>query len=123
MLEQKSPETRDMKPQVVQQGTLFDKATLEQLKTERRHWEDTIVAKSQQRMPEQDNLITPSGVSINRVYTPQDTEALDYSRDIGLPGEYPYTRGVQPTMYRAKPWTMRMFPGFGTAEDTNKRFT
>jgi len=120
MLEQRAPETKDMK--VVQQGTLFDKETLEQLKEERRQWEETTVRKSQQRLPEQDNLITTSGVPINRVYTPQDNESLDYSRDIGLPGEYPYTRGVQPTMYRAKPWTMRMFAGFGTAEDTNKRF-
>jgi len=52
MLEQRSPETKDMKPEVVQQGTLFDKATLEQLKKERRHWEETAVEKSQQRMPE-----------------------------------------------------------------------
>ncbi len=66
--------------------------------------------------------MTTSGVSINRVYTPQDNAALDYRRDLNLPGEYPYTRGVQPTMYRARPWTMRMFAGFGTAEDTNKRF-
>ncbi len=53
---------------------------------------------------------------------PLDNAAYDYSQDIGLPGEYSYTRGVQPTMYRAKPWTMRMFAGFGTAEDTNARF-
>ena len=120
MLEQGSPETKEMKD--VQQGTLFDKATLQQLKVERRQWEETTVSKSQQRLPERDNLMTTSGVPINRVYTPQDNESLDYSRDIGLPGEYPYTRGVQPTMYRAKPLTMRMFAGFGTAEDTNKRF-
>src|SRR5438309_4481748 len=105
-----------------EQGTLFDKETLEQLKAERQQWEETAVRKSQQRLPERDNLITTSGVPINRVYTPQDNEWLDYDRDMGLPGEYPYTRGVQPTMYRAKPWTMRMFAGFGTAEDTNKRF-
>jgi methylmalonyl-CoA mutase, N-terminal domain len=117
MLEQRSPETN-----VVQQGTLFDKATLEQLKDERRQWEETTVRKSQQRLPELDNLMTTSGVPIDRLYTPQDNASLDYSRDIGLPGAYPYTRGVQPTMYRAKPWTMRMFAGFGTAEDTNKRF-
>src|SRR6266487_1839629 len=120
MLEQRSPGTKEIKD--VQQGTLFDKATLEQLQDERRQWEETTVSKSQQRLPERDNLITTSSVPINRVYNPQDNDSLDYSRDIGLPGEYPYTRGVQPTMYRAKPWTMRMFAGFGTAEDTNKRF-
>ena len=122
MLEQRLPETKEMKSPAAQQGTLFDKETLEQLKVERQQWEETAVRKSQQRLPERDNLITTSGVPINRVYTPQDNEWLDYYRDMGLPGEYPYTRGVQPTMYRAKPWTMRMFAGFGTAEDTNKRF-
>ena len=122
MLEQRPPETKEMKSPAAQQGTLFDKETLEQLKVERQQWEETAVRKSQQRLPERDNLITTSGVPINRVYTPQDNEWLDYDRDMGLPGEYPYTRGVQPTMYRAKPWTMRMFAGFGTAEDTNKRF-
>src|SRR5437667_2599752 len=122
MLEQKLPETRDIQPTAVEQGTLFDKETLEQLKIERQHWEETTVQKSLQKMAERDNLVTTSSVPINRVYTPQDNENIDYTRDLGLPGEYPYTRGVQPTMYRAKPWTMRMFAGFGTAEDTNKRF-
>src|SRR2546423_6754882 len=122
MLEQRPPETKEMKSPAAQQGTLFDKTVLEELKAERQHWEEATVKKSQERMPERDNLITTSGVPINRVYTPQDNENFDYTRDLGLPGEYPYTRGVQPTMYRAKPWTMRMFAGFGTAEDTNKRF-
>src|SRR5215467_10126298 len=120
MLEQKSPETRQQPS--VEQGTLFDKATLEQLTVEQQRWEENTVEKSLKRMPERDYLITTSSVPINRLYTPWDNAALDYSQDIGLPGEYPYTRGVQPTMYRAKPWTMRMFAGFGTAEDTNARF-
>lgn len=59
---------------------------------------------------------------IKRLYTPQDIASMEYQRDLGLPGEYAYTRGVQPTMYRAKPWTMRMFAEFGTAEDTYVRF-
>jgi methylmalonyl-CoA mutase N-terminal domain/subunit len=126
MLEQKSPETtrkaNAIIPTAAQQGTLFDQNTLEQLKTERKLWEESAVQKSIQRVPERDNLYTTSSVPIKRIYTPQDNENIDYSRDINLPGEYPYTRGVQPTMYRAKPWTMRMFAGFGTAEDTNKRF-
>ena len=120
MLEQKSPESDQRS--VIEQGTLFDKAELERLKLQRMHWEETTVQQFQKRMPERDNLITTSGVPIDRVYTPQDNENLDYTRDLGLPGEYPFTRGVQPTMYRAKPWTMRMFAGFGTAEDTNSRF-
>jgi methylmalonyl-CoA mutase, N-terminal domain len=117
MLEQRAPQ-----PEGVEQGTLFDKAIMEQLKSARAQWEEDAVQQSQQRMPEREHLVSTSSVTIKRVYTPQDNERLDYSRDIGLPGAYPYTRGVQPTMYRAKPWTMRMFAGFGTAEDTNKRF-
>ncbi|GAC1423273.1 MAG: methylmalonyl-CoA mutase family protein [Ktedonobacteraceae bacterium] len=119
MIEQKL--TESMQP-VVEQGTLFDTAELARLTTQRTEWENTMVKKAQERMPERDNLMTTSSVPIHRLYTPQDTASLDYTRDIGLPGVYPYTRGVQPTMYRAKPWTMRMFAGFGTAEDTNARF-
>ncbi len=119
MIEQKP--TESMQP-VVEQGTLFDTAELARLTTQRTQWEDTMVKKAQERVPERDNLMTTSSVPINRLYTPSDNASLDYMRDIGLPGVYPYTRGVQPTMYRAKPWTMRMFAGFGTAEDTNARF-
>ena len=104
------------------QQLLFEESVLASLKIERQQWEETTVQPSTHRMPEREHLMTTSGVSINRVYTPQDNAALDYRRDLNLPGEYPYTRGVQPTMYRARPWTMRMFAGFGTAEDTNKRF-
>jgi len=119
MIEQKP--TQSTQPGV-EQGTLFDTAELTRLTTKRTQWEETMVKKAQERMPERDNLMTTSSVPINRLYMPQDNASLDYTSDLGLPGEYPYTRGVQPTMYRAKPWTMRMFAGFGTAEDTNTRF-
>src|SRR5881296_4329864 len=65
---------------------------------------------------------TVSGRPIERLYTAKDLEGLDYSRDITDPGAYPYTRGIHPTGYRGKLWTMRMFAGFGDAEDTNARF-
>ena len=119
MIEQTSAKPE---PSIVEQGTLFDKAELERLTIKRTEWEETTVKKSQERLPERDNLMTTSSVPIQRVYTPQDNAAFDYSRNLAFPGEYPYTRGVQPTMYRAKPWTMRMFAGYGTAEDTNARF-
>ena len=61
-------------------------------------------------------------MEIKSVYTPEDMADIDYSKDIGLPGELPFTRGIHPTMYRGRLWTMRQFSGFGTAEDTNKRF-
>lgn len=119
MIEQKP--TQPVQP-VVEQGTLFDTAELTRLTTQRAQWEETMVKKAQERVPERENMMTTSSVPIERLYMPQDSAGLDYMRDLGLPGAYPYTRGVQPTMYRAKPWTMRMFAGYGTAEDTNTRF-
>jgi len=70
----------------------------------------------------QDSFITASGVPIERLYTPLDIADLDYLRDLGFPGEYPYTRGVHYTVYRGKLWTMRMFAGFGSAEESNARY-
>ena len=71
--------------------------------------------------PRADRFSTWSGVEVPELATPADV-AVDYRRDLGFPGEYPFTRGVQPTMYRGKLWTMRMFAGFGTPEQTNARF-
>ena len=85
-------------------------------------WRGGSVARSLERMPERKpRFQTWSGVDVPDVVTPADVGA-DYLRDLGLPGEYPFTRGVQPTMYRSKLWTMRMFAGFGTPEQTNARF-
>jgi methylmalonyl-CoA mutase N-terminal domain/subunit len=106
----------------IQQHSLFDQKTLEQLTVQRDTWEATTLKQASERIPERSDLMTTSSVPIERLYTPLDNASLDYSRDLGFPGTYPYTRGVQPTMYRARPWTMRMFAGFGTAEDTNTRF-
>lgn len=74
------------------------------------------VAEKIAKFPERKNL------KYNRLYTPLDIEGFDYERDLGFPGEYPYTRGVQPTMYRGRFWTMRMYAGFATAEESNKRY-
>jgi len=65
---------------------------------------------------------TVSGDPVDILYTPADVEGSDYETDLGFPGQYPYTRGVYGTMYRGRPWTMRMFSGFGSAADTNGRF-
>jgi len=110
-------------PPVIEQGTLFDKKELDRISKARKDWETETVLPSTQRIPERAYLMTTSGVPIQQLYTPMENAGLDYRRDLGLPGQYPYTRGVQPTMYRARGWTMRMFAGFGTAEDTNQRFT
>jgi methylmalonyl-CoA mutase N-terminal domain/subunit len=65
---------------------------------------------------------TDSGIEVKPLYRPEDLESFDYSDKLGDPGEYPYTRGIYPTMYRGRPWTMRQYAGFGTAKETNKRF-
>jgi methylmalonyl-CoA mutase, N-terminal domain len=102
---------------------LFNPDAVAHIAGEQRAWEAGSVARSTRRIPEaRAEFTTQSGMPIRRLYTPADIAGLDYQRDLGFPGEYPYTRGVQPTMYRAKPWTMRMFAGFGTAEETNERF-
>jgi methylmalonyl-CoA mutase N-terminal domain/subunit len=67
-------------------------------------------------------FITVSNHQIKRLYTPEDIKDLDYERDLGSPGEYPFTRGIYPTMYRGRLWTMRQFAGFGGPEETNRRF-
>jgi methylmalonyl-CoA mutase, N-terminal domain len=69
-----------------------------------------------------DERRTESGIEVKPLYRPEDLEGFDYHEKLGDPGEYPYTRGVYPTMYRGRPWTMRQYAGFGTAKETNRRF-
>ena len=85
-------------------------------------WENGTVAKSFDKLPERGVFSTTSDIVVNRLYTPLDNSRLDYFKALGFPGEFPFTRGVYPTMYRARLWTMRQYAGFGTAEQTNKRF-
>jgi methylmalonyl-CoA mutase N-terminal domain/subunit len=102
---------------------MYDREKLAQLRQALEKWEETSLHKSLASIPErQDQFITTSSEPIERLYTPLDVSDLDYERDLGLPGEYPYTRGIHPTQHRGKLWTMRMFAGFGTAEETNARF-
>jgi methylmalonyl-CoA mutase N-terminal domain/subunit len=68
------------------------------------------------------DFVTQSSAEVNPLYTPEDVDGAEYERDLGYPGAYPYTRGIHPTMYRGRLWTMRQFSGFGTAEDTNRRY-
>jgi methylmalonyl-CoA mutase N-terminal domain/subunit len=102
---------------------MYDKNKLDELKASLEKWEDTSLKKALSQLPERaDEFITTSSEPINRLYTPLDVAENDYASTLGLPGEYPYTRGVHPTLHRSKLWTMRMFAGFGTAEETNARF-
>ncbi len=92
------------------------------LPSTQRKWENRIlqpwVVENPERKTKFENL---SGIPLKRVYTPNDTPSFNYAIDLGFPGAYPYTRGIYPTMYRGQPWTMRLFSGFGTPEDTNQR--
>ena len=102
---------------------LFNDEQLQKLRQEVDRWSDTTLKKTLDRRPErQEKFMTTSSVPVRRLYTPLDVAGLDYMRDLGMPGEYPFTRGVHSTMYRGKLWTMRMFSGFGTAEETNQRY-
>ncbi len=95
----------------------------DELNALKKKWEESTVAKVTQRFPERKKeFSTRSGIPIDRVLTPGDLEGWDYSEKLGFPGEYPFTRGVQPTMYRGRFWTMRQYAGFGSAEETNQRF-
>ena len=89
----------------------------------RQRWRELVRAKSLRGAPERrDPFETSSGIEIRDLYTAADLAGLDEDRDLGRPGEYPFTRGVQPTMYRSRLWTMRQYAGFATAEETNLRF-
>ena len=102
---------------------MYHKPVIERIESAVEQWEATDVHRAQARLPERrDPFTTLSGAAVKRLYTPADVAGLDYETDLGLPGRYPFTRGVQPTGYRGRLWTMRMFAGFGTAEETNARF-
>jgi methylmalonyl-CoA mutase N-terminal domain/subunit len=89
----------------------------------KRSWTERLVAPALGRHPERrERFESTSGVEIDRLYAPEDVAALDYAAGLGWPGEFPFTRGIQPTMYRGRFWTMRQYAGFGTAEETNTRF-
>jgi methylmalonyl-CoA mutase N-terminal domain/subunit len=102
---------------------MYDKDMLAALQQALEQWDETTLQKTLASHPERrDRFMTTSSETIDRLYTPLDVSELDYMKDLGLPGDYPYTRGVHPTMHRGRLWTMRMFAGFGTAEETNQRF-
>jgi len=101
---------------------MFKEDKLNKVQEEKKRWTEDlskILCETPERLP---RFTTVSDLEIKGLYTPEDTKDLDYSRDIGFPGVYPFTRGVQPSMYRGRLWTMRMFSGLGGPEETNKRF-
>ena len=100
----------------------FEEKKLDEIRRQKEKWQKETLNKSFDKLPERGEFRTSSDIPVSHVYTPVDVSGLDYLRDLGFPGEYPLTRGVYPTMYRARFWTMRQYAGFGTAEQTNKRF-
>jgi len=101
---------------------MFDPDAIERIRARRKAWETEELREFLARQPEaQPEYRTLSGLPLRRVYTPEDVAAAPFE-DVGLPGQYPFTRGPYPTMYRGRLWTMRQIAGFGTGEDTNQRF-
>lgn len=102
---------------------MYDEKKLEEIKMKKEDWEKNHRGKAIAKFPERkEEFKTSSEIEIKPIYTPEDVKDIDYLEKLGFPGEYPYTRGVQPTMYRGKFWTMRQYAGYGTAEESNKRF-
>jgi methylmalonyl-CoA mutase, N-terminal domain len=94
-----------------------------EIKEAKKQWSDKTLAKVLNKFPERkEKFMTGSNKEVERLYDPLDLENINYLEDIGYPGDYPYTRGVQPTMYRGRLWTMRQYAGFGDAEESNKRY-
>jgi len=102
---------------------MYDDEDLAEIRESREEWEaETLDPTLDAYGERKDRFATVSNLEVDRLYDPSDVEGLDYEEDLGNPGEFPYTRGPYPTMYRGRTWTMRQFAGFGSAEDTNERF-
>ena len=97
--------------------------SFEEIAKLREQWEEKTLKKVLDRFPERsESFQTDAGVELRRVYSPLDVEDSDYQRDLGFPGEYPFTRGIQPTMYRGRLWTIRQYAGFANARESNRRY-
>ena len=95
----------------------------EKITAQQHRWQTEVVEPALKRVPErQEHFATPSGIPLQRLYTPVDFSTDDYLEQLNFPGQFPFTRGVYPTMYRGRLWTMRQYAGFGTAEASNKRY-
>jgi methylmalonyl-CoA mutase (EC 5.4.99.2) len=102
---------------------MYEKDKLDKILSSYQKWEENKIAKLIEKFPERKKTFTTgSGIEVKRLYTPLDIKDMDYEEKIGYPGQYPFTRGVQPTMYRGRLWTMRQYAGFATAEESNKRY-
>jgi methylmalonyl-CoA mutase N-terminal domain/subunit len=103
-------------------NTMYEEKQIKVLERENERWSKEIQRKLEKRPEMKKEFINTSGIPIKRLYTPLDDKEMDYLSEVGFPGEYPFTRGVQPTMYRGRYWTMRQYAGFASAEDSNRRY-
>ncbi len=102
-------------------GALYDRKAIEEIRRGVKLWQEKVLGPGAEKSPEsRKDYQTASGIPLKPLYTPADVRGTEFG-DQGLPGVFPYLRGIHPNMYRGRPWTMRMFSGFGTPEDTNKR--
>jgi len=101
---------------------MYEEQGIKILEKENEKWAERVKQKLEKRPEMKKEFINTSGIPIKRLYTPLDDKHMDYLSEVGFPGEYPFTRGVQPTMYRGRHWTMRQYAGFASAEDSNRRY-
>ncbi len=102
---------------------MYDKQKIKDIEKAREKWEKEELNPALARFPERKKeFFTGSSTPVERLYSPENTPDFDYDEQLGFPGQYPFTRGVQPTMYRGRLWTMRQYAGFGTAAESNKRY-
>jgi methylmalonyl-CoA mutase, N-terminal domain len=94
----------------------------QELETRYREWRKKIEESLQKKPERKRDFVNTSGIPVQRLYTPLDLQDMDYLEELGFPGSYPFTRGVQPTMYRGRHWTMRQYAGFASAEESNRRY-
>ena len=100
-----------------------DSSSLTRLAEAKKRWEDTVVAKTMVRLPERlPKFTSGSGEPVERLYIPESASERTYEDKLGFPGQFPFTRGVQPTMYRGRLWTIRQYAGYATAEESNRRY-
>lgn len=101
---------------------MFERDILQKIKEQKERYGERLNKLTAKRPERQAEFATDADIKIDPLYTPAEIEDLDYEQDLAFPGDFPFTRGVQPNMYRGRLWTMRQYAGFGTAEETNKRF-
>ena len=101
---------------------MFDPDEIGKIRNEVEKWQKKVQENPKASRERAGSFKTSSDIELERVFSPADISGLDYLQDLGMPGEYPYTRGIQPNMYRGRFWTMRQYAGYGTAEDTNRRY-